>query len=165
MSPSSPAWVTDRILAFLDQIGIPVRPCELPGHTFLPGVRIERGALLFDAGRMAHPGDLLHEAGHIAVAAPGARSALDGDIAADPGEEMMVTAWSYAAALHMEIDPALVFDPSGYVGYGDTLVENFRAGRYLAVPLLQWAGMTLDVERARAEAARPYPHMLRWLRE
>jgi hypothetical protein len=159
------AALTERILAFLAEIGIPSRPTELARPTFLPGVTIDRGTLLYDLERLRHPGDLLHEAGHIAVASPEARAAMGGNLDADPGEEMMSTAWTYAAAVHMGVDPALVFDPDGYAGYGDGLAENFRAGRYIAVPLLQWIGLTLDEDRARELGAAPYPAMLRWLRE
>jgi hypothetical protein len=44
----------------------------------------------------------------------------------------------------------------GYVAYADALLENFRHGRYLAVPLPQWIGLALD-EIAGAPSWAP-PH-------
>ena len=70
-----------RITAFLREIGIPVEAASLAhGETFLPGIRLERGALLVDDAKLAYPGDLLHEAGHVAMTPPELRSHLSGDV-------------------------------------------------------------------------------------
>ena len=45
-----------------------------------------------------------------------------------------------------------------------SLIENFTAGRYFGVPLLQLYGMAVEPRRAAETGAEPYPHMLRWLR-
>ena len=73
--------------------------------------------------------------------------------------------WSYAAALHLGIDPAIIFHPHGYRSGSDSLLENFREGRYLGVPLLQWMGLTYEPRQASERGCAPYPHMTRWLRE
>jgi hypothetical protein len=145
-----------RIVAFLQEIGIPVTERTLDGATFLPGVTIESGGLVFDRERLLYPGDLLHEAGHLAVLAPDVRSATNGDQVGDGGTEVGAIAWSYAAALHIGLDPGVVFHPAGYGGGAESLLENFAAGRYMGVPILEWAGMTGPGE---------YPRMSRWLRE
>jgi hypothetical protein len=44
------------------------------------------------------------------------------------------------------------------------LVENFTAGRYVGVPLLQFCGMTVEPRRGAVDGAAVYPRMLRWLR-
>ncbi|MGB7019857.1 MAG: hypothetical protein WBD80_11725, partial [Xanthobacteraceae bacterium] len=49
-------------------IGIEVRAATLIEPTFLPGLDIRHGAILADEARLTYPGDILHEAGHIAVA-------------------------------------------------------------------------------------------------
>ena len=72
-------------------------------------------------------------------------------------------AWSYAALRHLELDPAVVFHDGGYSGGARTLLANFSAGRYVAVPMLQWLGMTADAQRAVELGVAPYPNMLRWL--
>jgi alkylated DNA repair dioxygenase AlkB len=160
--------VTARIAAFLADIGLIVRPSALPGPTFLPGILIDKGELLVDEGALCHPGDLLHEAGHLAVAEPDRRPTTVGKIQPDPGqqggEEMAAIAWSYAAAVHLGIDPAVVFHADGYAGGSASLLENFTNGRYVGVPLLQWMEMTAEGEAAERLGVEPYPHMLRWLR-
>jgi hypothetical protein len=154
-----PDPVALRILEFLEEIGL--RVCREPiyGATFLPGIAIRRGALVVDESRLLYPGDILHEAGHLAVLTPDVRAAVDGDVGDDGGMEMGAIAWSYAAALHMGLDPAVVFHPDGYRGGSSNLLENFAAGRIIGLPILEWGGMTA------ASGARPFPFMRRWLRE
>jgi hypothetical protein len=132
--------------------------------TFLPGIRLAAGTLIVNQAQLRFPGDLLHEAGHLAVVAPDRRPTIDGDAGPDLAEEMMAIGWSYAALVHLHLDPSIVFHAGGYRGGAATMIDNFRQGRYLAVPMLQWVGMTLDEEHARQAGVAPYPHMLRWLR-
>jgi hypothetical protein len=155
--------VPERIERFLVEIGIAVRwePIEAP--TSLPGITIDRGTLVIDRSRLRHPGDLLHEAGHLAVIPGDQRVLVDGDAGSDPAREMMAIAWSYAAVCHLRLDPAVVFHEAGYRGGSGSLIENFTAGRYLAVPMLQWLGLTADPPRAAELSVAPYPEMLKWL--
>jgi hypothetical protein len=153
-----------RIVAFLREIGLDVQVRALAEPTFLPGIHIERGGLVVDPERLTYPGDLLHEAGHLAVVPPAERAAMDGDAGGDQANEMMAIGWSYAALLHLGLDPSIVFHPGGYQDGGQAYRRNFAEGRYLAVPMLQWIGLTLDSRQAREEGVAPYPHMLRWLR-
>src|SRR5690606_27859165 len=88
-----------RIILFLTNIGIPVRAGARSQKPFLPGIWVEDGGLIADASSLLYPGDLLHEAGHLAVMPPDRRRKSSGDIAVDPGEEMAAQAWSYAAAV------------------------------------------------------------------
>lgn len=157
--------LTVRIAAFLDHIGLEVRARALPEECFLPGIRIHGGALLVDEERLLYPGDLLHEAGHLAITPAERRGELGGDVGSDLGEEIGAIAWSYAAAVHLEIDPAVVFHPHGYRGSSRGFLDNFSQGRYVGVPLLQWMELTLDEKNAREQGVAPYPHMLRWLRD
>jgi hypothetical protein len=153
--------VVIRLADFVRGIGIAVRPAALAEPTFLPGLDIGNGILLVDETRLSYPGDLLHEAGHIAVTDPAVRNAPT--LSPDPGDEMATLAWSYAAALQLRLDPAVVFHPDGYKGGSSALLENFAAGRYVGVPLLHCYGMTVE-PRLAAPGVDPYPHMLRWLR-
>ena len=151
------------IVAFLDRIGIPViiEPVE-PG-SLLPGVTVRHGALVFDPDNLPHPGDLLHEAGHIAVTDPAVRGTIEG-VSDSPGEELAAICWSYAAALELGIDPAVVFHPKGYKGGSTSILANFAKGTYFGVPLLDYYGMTAEAKRAEAKGMAPYPKMTRWLR-
>jgi len=61
------------------------------------------GVLSIDEMRLLYPGDILHEAGHIAVTSPDVRGGST--FSSTPGEEMAAIAWSYAAALALECRP------------------------------------------------------------
>lgn len=154
--------VTARICDFIETIGIPVRIEPIAHDTVLPGIDIRNGSLVLDPSKRYWPGDLLHEAGHIAVTAPELRATLC-KVPSDGGEEMATIAWSYAASLAIGLDPATVFHDDGYHGNGAAFVEAFSNGQYFGVPLLQWWGMTAEKGKAGLKHAA-FPHMHRWLR-
>jgi len=154
--------IAETLAAFARGIGIDVRAASLPEPTFLPGIDIRGGTVLVDESRLLYPGDILHEAGHLAVSDPAERN--QPRLSPSDGDEMATLVWSYAAARHLEIDPAIVFHADGYRGGGANLVENFSGGRYIGVPLLQLYGMTVEPRHAAARGVEPFPHMLRWLR-
>lgn len=151
-----------RIVAFVREIGIAVEVAAVEGDTLLPGVAVIAGGLRIDPARLTWPGDLLHEAGHIAVSDP-IRLVLDG-VSDDPGEEMAALAWSFAAARRLGLDPSVPFHRGGYRGGGQALAENFSLGSYVGVPMLALWGLTHEPQRAKALGMRPYPHMLTWRR-
>jgi hypothetical protein len=148
---------TARILAFLGEIGVPVEITPLPDTTFLPGIDVVRGRLLVDPDRLGWPGDLLHDAGHIAVSDPATRASAE-SVSSDPGEEMAAIAWSYAAACAIGIDSRIVFHEAGYKGGGGYLADNFERGDTVGVPMLAWFGM------ADERGPEAFPAMRRWLR-
>jgi hypothetical protein len=154
--------LAERLTAFVRGIGIEVRGAALPHKTFLPGLEISHGAILVDQDRLSEPGDILHEAGHLAVADPAERHAPV--LSPSPGDELTAIAWSYAALRYLDLDPAVVFHAEGYKGGAQSIIENFTAGRYFGVPLLQLYGMSLEPKRAAELNAAPFPNMLRWLR-
>ena len=164
--PDAPPMFSDPLIArmtsFVSGIGIGVRAADLIEPTFLPGLDIRFGTLVVDEARLLYPGDLLHEAGHIAVAAPEEREREK--LKPTLGDEITAIAWSYAAACHLGIDPAIVFHPAGYRGASSAFLTNFAAGRYVGTPLLQCYGMTIEPKRALAEGSKPFPSMLRWVR-
>lgn len=150
-------------MAFIERVGIPVVREPLPEGSFLPGALVRGGSLVFDPATLPYPGDLLHEAGHIAVTDPALRPKLN-DVASDPGEEMAAMAWSYAAALAIGIDPAIVFHPDGYRGASQSLLAAFAGPSGPGVPLLGYFGMSADPRNAAEWGMEPYPAMTRWLR-
>jgi hypothetical protein len=154
--------LAEKLAAFVRSVGIDVRAATLDEPTFLPGLSIEAGTLLIDEARLKYPGDILHEVGHIAVTDPAGPG--QAAVSADPGEEMAAIAWSYAAARKLDLEPAILVDSDGYKGGASALSENFNAGRYIGVPLLQWFGMTFEPRQAREHGVEPYPHMRRWVR-
>jgi hypothetical protein len=155
--------VATRIVDWLQQIGLTVRLAPLDGNTFLPGVTLEPSGLIVDPERLLFPGDLLHEAGHLATMLPAQRASTGPNAGSDMGDEIAAQTWSYAAAVHLSLAPEVVFHSNGYKGAADGLIQIYREGK-AGVPLLQWMGLTLDSARAFAASAAPYPHMIRWLR-
>ncbi|NTS39383.1 hypothetical protein HRG84_00580 [Flavisolibacter sp. BT320] len=150
---------------FLRTIGIETAEEALaPDECFLPGLLIRDGRILFDRQQLLHPGDILHEAAHLAVVPAAERKHLDGPAIGKrpdaPAEEMMAIAWSYAACIHLHIDPCFVFHKDGYHQGSDSIVENFKEGRYFGVPVLEWLQMTTT----RGDGPF-YPTMTKWLRD
>lgn len=157
------------IVAFLRQIGITVREGDVGDASFLPGLVVERGEIIFDAGKLTWPGDLLHEAGHIAVTPPAQRSLLPELLSGHPvdaaGGEVEATAWAYAASAALGLDPSVLFHEGGYHGKSAGLAMTYALGVYPGCKGLADAGMTLPGDQARQAGVAPYPHMTKWLRE
>lgn len=159
----------DKAIRFLKEIGIPVHFLPIESDCFLPGLSIVNGEIIVDREKLKYPGDIIHEAGHIAVVPAAERMTLNAESIKKrehrDAEEMMVIAWSYAACVHLGIDAGFVFHDYGYKKGGSNIAENFKAGRYIGVPTLQWVGMTLE-KKDESEPGKPvYPAMLQWLRE
>jgi hypothetical protein len=82
----------ESIAGFLNSIGIPCRIGKIPASTLLPGVYFERGETVCDPEQLEYPGDLLHEAGHIATAPPSNRTQMTGNLESTPADEMAAIA-------------------------------------------------------------------------
>ena len=160
--------VTDRIVAFLRGIGLPVTEGSVPDDCFLPGVRIHHGTLVFDRQRLQWPGDLLHEAGHIAVTPAASRAALSDALATQDepahGGEAEATAWAYAACMKIGLDAAVLFHPGGYHGHAEALIATFSMGVYPGSAGLARCGMTVAGPPSDGVTGGRYPDMLLWLR-
>ena len=161
--------VTARIADFLNLIGIEVVPDVCEDATFLPGIKVERGRLLVDESKLKFPGDLLHEAGHLALAPGKLRGELSGEVNL-PGFNMVEIeaqsiAWSYAAILYLGLEPRIVFHEGGYKGHSDGLLYNFSIGVYVGVNGLEEAGMTATGKASSDLGVPHYPRMLKWLRD
>ncbi len=161
--------VTVKMIRFAEEIGLPVRLMEIDEPAFLPGITLKDGGLVIDPEKLLYPGDILHEAGHLAVMPPDVRSKVNGKLHSEgdtaSGEEMMAIAWSYAACVHLDIDPEIVFHRDGYHGSGYTIVANFSKGHYIGVPMLQWIGLCNEPKKIPEPRVEYYPKMMKWLRE
>ncbi|HKE24897.1 MAG TPA: hypothetical protein VKB88_21190, partial [Bryobacteraceae bacterium] len=100
----------------------------------MPGIHVEHGVRLVDEGRLLYPGDLLHDAGHLAVTPSALRGPLSGTAGDEAGEEMAAIAWSYAAALHLKLDLTVVFHADGYQGGSHNIITTFSQRPYAGVP-------------------------------
>ncbi|MDL5049697.1 hypothetical protein QQ054_27145 [Oscillatoria amoena NRMC-F 0135] len=158
--------ITIKISDFLWSIGIEVYAGKIEQKTFLPGIRIVEGCIHVDEEKMLSPGDILHEAGHLAIITPAIRKTLTDTVVYDElmqgGEEMGAIAWSWAALKHLDLEPEILFHPEGYKGSSDSLIENFSEGRYLGVPILQWKGLSFEPRFAQEKGVLPFPTMINW---
>ncbi len=154
---------------FLQHIGMTVNFGTIEGDSFLPGLSIDSGCIIIDQDKLIYPGDILHEAGHIAVVPSEERATLNAESIGNrpnrEAEEMMAIAWSYAACMHLEIDPYFALHEGGYKGGGNFIADNFKEKKYFGLPMLQWVGMTYDEKRAAELQAEAYPHMIKWMRD
>lgn len=152
------------IVDFVKKIGITISFETIEMPTFLPGIRICNGGLIVDHQKLLYPGDILHEAGHLAVMPPRIRMTMNDDLGMDPihqAGEMGAIAWSYAACIQLGLDPHVVFHEDGYKGGGANIVENFGERRFFGVPLLAWLDMT--VEKSDDAEEPLFPVMKSWL--
>jgi hypothetical protein len=165
---SEVAAILDRCIPFLNSLGIRTIFKKIDAICFLPGLLIEDGNIIIDINALANPGDILHEAGHIAVVPRRERAHLNNASVLESKnretEEMMAIAWSYAACIHLDIDPLIVFHENGYHGDGESIVENFQSGHLFGVPSLEWCNMTTEPRSAR-QGDIVYPGMKKWLRD
>lgn len=149
-----------QIAAWLEGIGIPIRIAQLPDAILMPNTDVIDGEILVDPARPGWPGDLLHEAGHLAVTAPERRAS--GGMSEDPAEEMASIAWSVAAARACGISLEVLFHSAGYKGRAAEMIESFTSGRAFGAPMLALWGMT--AERPGDHGLPVFPDMARWLR-
>ena len=86
--------------------------------------------------------------------------------AATGGEELTTIAWSWAALLELDLPPEDVFHGTAYKG-GDSsnIIDCARRGIYIGFPLLQTWGMAFDEPNARLRGVKPFPHMVKWIRD
>jgi hypothetical protein len=153
-----------HICSFIKEVGIPITKGEINEQTFLPGIEIINGGLVYDPEKLLYPGDLLHEAGHIALVPAEFRHKTSGnmkdlDFSSD-GEEIGVMLWSYAACLQIGLPPQVVFHPEGYKGDSEWILKNYAEGVYIGLPLLQWMGLCAPQGKAPG-----FPVMQKWLRD
>lgn len=157
----------EKILEFIGQLGFKTESKRLSNDTFIPGIEIENGVIFYDDKLLQYPGDLLHEAGHLALMTTEARTKASGNLEpSDNGKmnadslEIGVILWTWAAIKILAIDPKVVFHKEGYKGSSDWYIEQFESGNYIGLPLLIWLDLTDDLE-----GAIPFPKMKKWLRE
>lgn len=156
------------ILDFLAGIGIPVVETTLPPDSFLPGIVIRDGGLQVDPDRLQWPGDLLHEAGHLAVLPPDLRARASDDLADEQhvphAGETEAMAWAWAAVHAIGLPPEVLMHEGGYHGQSAAVLQMYAFGIVPGLRGLCEAGMTA----ARGFSAEPldvqYPQMRRWLR-
>ncbi len=158
-----------KILNFLSEIKINVVERELPPTTFLPGLALGPNSIEIDFEKLLYPGDILHEAGHIAVTIAAERALIGTENMPKEwptaGDEIVTMLWSYSACCHLELPIEYVFHPNGYKNESEWLIENYTSGSYIGLPLLEWMGLTLSPKKATKQNKEPFPAMVQWLRD
>lgn len=158
----------EKVLTFLNEIGIQVVEKELDDTAFLPGLALGPNCIYIDYNKLLYPGDILHEAGHLAVATAETRSQIGSESLKDwptDGEEITAILWSFAALTYLELPLDFVFHPNGYKNGANWLIESFSNKNYVGLPLLEWMELTLSDEKALLQNQKPFPHMQKWMRE
>ena len=151
---------TVRVITdFLNDVEVAIDYAPLPDDTFLPGILIHQGKLVIDQEKLKYPGDLLHEAGHIAVTPSAQRGDLSGDVhkcGHGPAEEMAAIAWSWAACMKIGLAAEVLFHADGYKGGSQNYIEAFSSHGGFGYPLLTYWQM-----------CQPdgFPTMEKWLRD
>lgn len=157
------------IFAFLSGIGLPIAEVTLAADTFLPGIALRAGGLVVDPEKLTWPGDLLHEAGHLAVLPAALRSdAHDDQLNQEEAEhagELEAMAWAYAAAVQLSLPMEVLIHDGGYNGKSRDLLQMYTFGVYPGLRGLCASGMTAAQGFTPDCGPVQYPQMLRWLRD
>lgn len=158
-----------KITTFLKEIGISIIEEELPNDTFLPGLSLSNKGILVDFKKLLYPGDILHEAGHIAVTTAKERKLIGTEKMPKEwptqGDEIGAMLWSFAAARYLKMPLEVVFHSNGYKGSYNWLINSYNSNIYIGLPFLEWCGLTLSQEKAEKQNEKPFPHMIKWLRD
>ncbi len=162
------SYEVKKVLQFLNEININVIEKEL-GTTFLPGLDLGPNCIYIDYNNLLYPGDILHEAGHLAVTTSVERKLIGtAEISSEwptHGEEIAAILWSFAAAKYLNLPLEFIFHPNGYKNDSDWLISNFSNENYIGLPLLEWMGLCLGNELAAKEGKAAFPAMLKWMRD
>lgn len=181
-----------RAMDFVRSIGIKVE--EIPAQadldgSFLPNVRVVNGSLEVVAAEV-FPGDILHEAGHLAVIPAPFRPLATGDLSAveeamgayleanpdglakwpeDPvsraifqSSDQEATAWQFAAAKAMQLPDVWLFPEDSYDGEADVVLQRLQVNEYMGINGLQAAGWT-QVRKNPVKKAPVFPELAFWL--
>lgn len=161
--------LTKKLAAFIRSTGIEVRATPLGEDTFIPGIYLSKGNMLVDEEKLLYPGDLLHEAGHIALIPAGLRKYATGNVGevAEIGDayEVESIAWSWAAVIELGIAPEILFHDHGYKGAPRQLLQTYQMGVYIGLKRLEDYGMAYSPQKAAELGVTPYPAMQKWLRD
>lgn len=180
-SKANLAHSLDRVIEALEAIGLEVSRGEV-GDSFLPHVHIKNGSLLVEEG--AHPTDVLHEAGHLAVLPACLRANATGNIEDiephldriladhqdDPSwlesplcrslmqiSDTEATAWAYAFGRKCGLPDEHIIRTDAYDGEGLNIMTMLQLGQYLGVNGLRAAGFI--------SSCRDFPVLEKWLQD
>lgn len=150
---------------------------------FVPGVQIEHGTLLVDPS-VCEPGNLLHEAGHIAITPGNFRHFMSGDLSKgmaimydrleelhlDPEHPIVraciqcsdpeATAWAWSAGRAIGVPPRVIIGDQWYGNTGADIRIALELGCYLGINGLAAAGFC---SLRNVQPLPKYPHLAFWV--
>lgn len=181
----------DLILNFISSIGIEYQMESDVIGPFSENIDIKNGVIHFDYERVL-VGDLLHEAGHLALVLKEYRKIFNGNLYKSlkqyvalvtqlevsdqcietllACEDVHVTAWVWSVGIKLGLNPDDVIQTDKYGGEGDSIRELLQISDrtcmpYIGVAQLQAAGYTKKYNRM-IEMQEPhtkfYPHLNFW---
>ncbi len=158
-----------NIVAFIAGIGLPIAEAALIDDTLLPGIALHAGGLIVDPEKLLWPGDLLHEAGHLAVLPAAVRVSANDDLVdladIEHGSEIEAMAWAYAAAMAIGLPLDILIHEGGYKGRSLEVLSMYGYGIYPGLRGLCETGMTASPGFGTVSGDVQYPRMLKWLRD
>lgn len=157
------------IFDFIAGVGIHIVEAPLVADTFLPGIELRSGGIAVDPGKLVWPGDLLHEAGHLAVLPAALRREAQDDqpnaAEVEHAGELEAMAWAWAAAVALGLPAEVLIHEGGYNGKSGDLLRMYAFGVYPGLKGLCESGMTAAPGFTHDCGPVRYPRMLRWLRD
>jgi|JI7StandDraft_1071085.scaffolds.fasta_scaffold30551_2 hypothetical protein len=157
---------TQTMVNFIVSVGIQVRKAQLPEGLPIPGISVENGVLLVDEDNLLYPGDLLYQAGRIAILPENERNLYmgkdDPDKEKEATEGMVAMCWSWAALTHLQLSPEIVFHNNGYKGQSQQIIHGYQSGANMGLPMLQLYDMAYEPHQAIARGLNPFPFMYKW---
>ncbi|MBP6303963.1 MAG: hypothetical protein KBG24_06515 [Bacteroidia bacterium] len=158
---------TQTMVNFIVSVGIQARKAQLSEGLPIPGISVENGVLLVDEDNLLYPGDLLYQAGRIAILPENERSQYMGKD--DPNKDkeategMVAMCWAWAALTHLQLSPEIVFHNNGYKGQSLQIIHGYQSGAYMGLPMLQLYDMAYEPHQAIARGLNPFPFMYKWI--
>ena len=184
---------TMQVIESLRGLGVPIELSEAPREgTFISGVWIDRGVLYVHLDSLVAPGDLFHEAGHLAIVPPAFRQYITpgnleesefwtkmsefmqlGGLGRYPEcpvaralmqcSETEAMAWSYAAAVEIGYPPLKVFFFDD-VELEEQPYEGDGEAITMAFSMKSHFGVN-GMHHAKMCNMREYPKMLKWMQD
>ena len=165
----------NTVVDFINSIGIEAKFVD-GANGFLDHVVIKNGTI--EISPKASVGDVLHEAGHLAIIPKKFRHLADGDID-DSVENIFsliqdldgdhpdmiamlqcsdteATAWAWAAGKNLNIEEDKIIENHSYEGTGESIRLALRMRSYLGINGMAAAGMVKQ---------REYPSMIKWTQD
>lgn len=147
-------------ISFLQSIGLPTMVGTVPESSFLPNIFIRHGTIQVTSGVLI--GDLLHEAGHLAVVPSRFRPLMHGAlyrsfdqifeqlanlepthpdvIAMLHAEDTAATAWSWACGVHLGVAHDDIITTEAFDGDGAGIRSMLSRHQYIGIHALQGSG-------------------------